>query len=109
MVVVTNGFPRDDLPSSEQVDEASQAQWGSDWLFIGYQLGMLLRRAGWDLRGFSFSLSRDKWTLCVRVTHGDTQQVVFVSQPDPLACVTVFRRKYNAGTLAFYPDKFLKS
>lgn len=106
---VDTGFPRDDLPFSEQPDEGSLAPWGSDWLFIGYQLGMLLRRAGWDLRGFSFSLSRDKCTLCVRVSHGDLLQVVFVSQPDPLACVTVFRRKYNSGTLAFYPDKFGKS
>lgn len=109
MASTATGFPRDDLQPAEQVDQETQARWGSDWLFLGYQLGMILRRASWELRGFSFSLSRDKCTLCVRVTHGDLLQVVFVSQPDPLACVQVFRRKYNAGTLAFYPDKFVKT
>lgn len=94
------------LREEEEPSSESLVELGRDWLFLSFQLPMLLRRRGWLLRGFSLSLSRDRWTLCVRLHCEGVAQVVFVSKPTTTDCVSTFRRKWNAGTLSFFPDKY---
>jgi hypothetical protein len=98
--------PYTKVGEAEEPSDSQVVEFGRDWLFLSNQLGMCLRRCGWDVRGWSFSLSRDKTLLTVRVLGNDLPQVVFISCRTPTDCVSTLKRKYNAGTLTFYPDKY---
>lgn len=98
--------PYHNLRDIEQPKDEDVLEMGREWLFLSAQLGMCLRHCGWDLRGFSINLSRDKTLLTVRLVGNDLPQVVFVAGKSPSHCVATLMRQYKAGTLTFHLDKY---
>jgi hypothetical protein len=98
--------PYTKLDPKEDPSEEYLVQFGRDWLWLSTQLAMCLSRQGWALRGWSMNLSRDKTLLTIRVIGNDLPQVVFIADKSPTHCVATLKRKYNAGTLSFWPDKY---
>jgi len=74
------------------------------WLFVYGQ--KVFSEYGYELTGFAFRQSEQGWTLILKVVLDDIPQVAFLTAHDPVDCVKALARKWHAGTLDFYRDKY---
>jgi len=79
---------------------------GHDWVWMTSILPCELAQNGAEFRGVSFSPKGRQWLMTVRLTLEGTPQVVFTCTGTPSACVASFRKRWDAETLQFFPDRY---
>lgn len=79
---------------------------GKDWVWLTSILPCEMAQHGDEFRGLSFSPKGNGWLMTVRVTLDATPSVAFTMTGTPAACVASFRKRWDAETLQFFPDRY---
>jgi hypothetical protein len=79
---------------------------GSTWWWFTNEMPRQERIRGNEVRGFSVSCHVTGTLLTVRFIRQGRPQVVFTRKPGATGCVETFKRKWEAGTLSFFADRF---
>lgn len=102
----TAGFTH--TPSDPKVD--LEVQWmavGKEWIWLTSILPCEMAQNGDSFRGLSLAPKGKQWLMTVRLTLDDTPSVAFTCCGTPTACVASFKKRWDAETLQFFPDRYV--